>query len=184
MKSGSGGLRLVPKDKGKGKSYFDRAKEAIGNKLKSLFAAVDDQEKTIDFSLLVCLLPPEVVTMLRQIERISALTRSDDFQFEGIGLSGSGGVCHRIIYQSKYIFIVKKIDLTFFADRDYLRLEREIDIQSSLSHQRIPQLYHSFLDGNAFYLVMQYGGENLSNQLIEERDDIINVCIAGQTQHE
>jgi hypothetical protein len=183
MKSGSGGLRLVPKDRVKGKSYLERAKEAIGNKLKSLFAVVDDQEKgSIDFALLICCLPPEVVAMLRKIERISALTKSDDFQFEEIGLSGSGGVCHRIIYRSKYIFIVKKIDLTFFADRDYLRLEREINIQSSLSHQRIPQLYHSFFDNNAFYLVMQYGGEDICDQLIEDREDIINVCSSSSRQ--
>lgn len=173
MKSGSGGLKLIQK---KEKNFLERAKEAIGKKLKSLFAGAADADDNLDFTQLICRLPSEVIEVLRKIQAISDITKSDDYSVEGIGLSGSGGICHRVIYKTRFIFIIKKIDLTFFRDRDYLRLERELNIQNSLSHERIPQLYHSFLDNNGFYLVMQYSGENLENQSIESREDILSVC--------
>lgn len=62
-----------------------------------------------------------------------------------------------------------------FRDRDYLRLQRELDIHSSLNNRRIPTLYHSFHESNAMYLIMQYGGEDIFNQAIAQKDDIVNV---------
>lgn len=170
MKSGSGGLNLVPKDRGK--SFLEKITESFANKLQSLF---NHSKKSIDFSLLTHRIPPEVVGRLRQINSIAIVEESDDFQVEGRGRSGSGGICQRVIYKAKYIFVIKKIDMINFRDRDYLRLQRELDIHSSLNNRRIPTLYHSFHESNAMYLIMQYGGEDIFNQAIAQKDDIVNV---------
>lgn len=185
VKMKSGGLKLVPKDKKKG--FIDKAKEFIMTKLQSGFAAAatttttttatNEKEKgRIDFTKLTHRIPPEVIEQLRAITSYADITSSDKFQVEGGDLSGSGGVCRRIIYQNQYLFVVKTIEMQHFRDRDYLRLEREIDIHNSLCHQRIPPLFHTFVDHNIMYLVMQYAGECLFEEFIEEKQDIVNVC--------
>ena len=174
MKPGSGGLKLLAKEKEK--SLLERGKEIITNKLQPLFAAVTGTtKKGLDFSILTHRIPPEVLEKLKAINSLAALY-TDDFQSEGPGLSGSGGVCQRMIYQNRYIFVIKKIVMTNFRDRDYVRLQRELDIQSSLNNRRIPALYHSFYESDAIYLIMQYEGESISKQTTIEREDIITVC--------
>lgn len=167
-------LNLVPKDRGKSMGLLEKLTETFTKNLQKLFI------KKIDFSQLTHRIPPEIVSILRQINTISAIEESVDFQIEALGLCGSGGVCRRCIYLTKYIFVIKHINMEAFRDKDYLRLQRELNIQSSLSHRRIPSLYHSFYDSatSAMYLVMQYAGEDLFDQVLNEKEEIINVCIS------
>lgn len=150
---------------------LEKLTETFTKNLQKLFI------KKIDFSQLTHRIPPEIVSRLRQINTISAIEESDDFQTEAIGLCGSGGVCRRCIYLTKYIFVIKHINMEAFRDKDYLRLQRELNIQSSLSHRRIPSLYHSFYDSvtTSMYLIMQYGGEDVYDQVLHEKEDIVNV---------
>ena len=106
MKSGSG------KDREK-KGLLERMALGFTNKLQALFAVANKhQGKGIDFSLLTHRIPLEVVRKLREITSLETINESDEYQVEGGDCSGSGGICRRIIYNAKYIFIIKKIGMT------------------------------------------------------------------------
>ena len=125
MREGFSNLVKEPDKKG----FIDRIRDGISKKWKNLFG---NQLPDVNINSLTHRIPPDIVETFRKIQSVSDITSSNEYRIEGNGLAGSGGVCFRVIYQMKYIFIIKKINTVLFSDSSWVKLEREITLHSSL----------------------------------------------------
>lgn len=122
------------------KTLISHIKGYLAEKLKSLFS-----NKQVELSNLIHRLPDHIIQVIQKISSLDVIIGSEDYVVEEEGFSGSGGICRRIIYKKKFIFIIKKISMDNFGDQDYVRLSREIDIHSGLRYFPTTHIhYYSF----------------------------------------
>jgi serine/threonine protein kinase len=98
------------------------------------------------------------------------------------GLSGGFGIVSLMRYSDPtsglyYMFALKAVALSRYSENPLLRLDlqRELQIQGGLQDaEHNTLLYHHFYEADFLYMVMQYGGHDLSETKIEDREAFLN----------
>jgi len=78
----------------------------------------------------------------------------------GRGAFGTVFKCQSLLIPNQF-FVLKKIPLTVVRNRNSRALLKEVSLLWKLKHPHIIRYYHSFIDKEAFYILMEYaeGGD-------------------------
>ena len=78
----------------------------------------------------------------------------------GRGAFGTVFKCQSFLIPNQF-FVLKKIPLTVMKNRNTRVLLKEVSLLWKLNHPHIIRYYHSFIDKEAFYILMEYaeGGD-------------------------
>lgn len=87
----------------------------------------------------------------------SPFTKLTDFELKGVIGAGALSRVYLAIHSATgQNYAIKKISLSQLTKSDLTSVEKELQIHTKLSHERILKLYDFFLEGRSVYLVLEY----------------------------